>query len=385
MERIVIQGRSVITPQGEVPNAAVVVENGKIQEILQDVPVAGDFTKYEYVDGIISPGFIDVHIHGANGHDTMDGTYEALNAISSYLASTGTTGFLATTVTSKHADLLHAIQAVKKAKERGTEGAAILGMHLEGPYINIAKKGAQNGEFVRKPDPNELQSYIALLGEDFKLITLAPELDEGFQTIALAKNAGAVVSAGHSCCSYETALAAFDAGVTHATHLFNGMEPLHHREPGLVGAVLADPRVSAELIVDNIHVHAGAIRVVMAAKGLEKIILITDCMRAGNLPDGFYDLGGLNVSVKNGIARTESGSLAGSTLRMIDAVKNMVQLCGVPLADAVHLASRNPAQIIGLGDKKGTLEVGKDADIIVFDKDFHMHLAVVEGKVRYER
>lgn len=383
MQTLII-GKRVLLPTEEISNGAVLVENGKIIGVFREIPKGNDYEILDYSNCTLSPGFIDVHVHGANGFDAIDGTYESINGISNFLATTGTTGFLATTLTVSHEEIVNSIMAVKEAKEKGVTGAALLGAHLEGPYVNMEKKGAQNGEYVRNPDPVELQSYIDILGEDFKLITLAPELDENFKTVRLARQAGAVVSAGHSCASYETAIQSFDAGVTHATHLFNGMDPMHHRNPGLVGASLVDKRVSVEMIADLIHLHPGTMRVVLEAKGSNGVTLVTDCMRAGNLPDGQYDLGGLAVSVTDGIARTESGGLAGSTLRMITAVKNITEKCNLPLYLSANLASLNPAKEIGLVEKKGSLEVGKDADITAFDDEFNVMLTMVDGNIVFK-
>ncbi|BBI36351.1 N-acetylglucosamine-6-phosphate deacetylase [Cohnella abietis] len=383
--KTIYKGKQIITPTEVIDGGAIVVVDGKIEAILREAPAESGFQTIELTDGIISPGFIDIHIHGGDGYDVMDGTYESLNGISTYLASTGTTGFLATTVTAEHEDILTAIHAAKECKTRGTEGASLLGVHLEGPFINIKQKGAQNPDCIRTPDHEELMGYIRLLEEDFKLITLAPEMDPDNQIITTARSSGVTVSAGHSCCSYEDAIKAFEAGVSHGTHLFNGMNALHHREPGLVGALLTDSRVSTEVIADGIHLHPATIRLVLAAKGLDKTVLITDCIRAGNLPDGDYASGGLTINVNRGIARTKEGNLAGSTLSMIRAVENVVKLCDVPLDQAVHLASRNPANVIGLGHRKGTIEVGKDADFIAITDDFEVLLTVVEGKVKFTK
>jgi len=358
--------------------------NGKIEAILREVPEEIGIRTI-VADGIICPGLIDLHIHGCNGYDVMDGDYESLSGISTYLASTGTTGFLATTVTAARTDIIKALRAVKECKERGTEGAKLIGVHLEGPFINILQKGAQNPDCIRNPHLGEFMDYIHLLEDDFKLITLAPELDAENHIIRTAKQWGITVSAGHSCCSYEAAINAIDAGVTHGAHLFNAMNALHHREPGLVGALLTDSRVTTEVIADGIHVHPSIIRLVLAAKGMDKTVLVTDCIRAGNLPDGNYNSGGLAIEVSKGIARTKDGNLAGSTLSMIRAVENVVKLCDIPLEQAVHLASRNPANVIGLGSRKGTIEVGMDADITVISEDFDVLLTVVEGKVKFSQ
>lgn len=385
MTRIMLKGKQIITPSEVINGGAIIVADGKIEAILREFPEECEIPTIELADGIFAPGFIDLHLHGCNGYDVMDGAYESLNGMSTYLASTGTTSFLATTVTATHEDIIKAVHATRECKQRGTEGAQLVGVHLEGPFINILQKGAQNPECIRTPDLEELKCYIDLLQEDLKLITMAPELDVDDRMIKLAKKSGITVSVGHSCCTYEAAIKAFDAGVTHGTHLFNGMNALHHREPGLVGALLTDNRVSTEVIADGIHVHPGAIRLVLAAKGPEKTVLVTDCIRAGNLPDGEYTSGGLTIRVENGIARTKQGNLAGSTLSMIRAVENVVKLCNVPLEQAVHLASRNPANVIGLGQRKGTIEVGKDADLIAITENFEVLLSVIEGKVKFSK
>ena len=379
-------GKRILAKDQDIGPGAIVVRDGKIMEVLECVPSSGDFIRYEFAKSIIAPGFIDVHVHGGDGHDVMDGTQDALNGLALHLASTGTTGFLATTVTASDEQLRSVMQTVRDAMAQGTTGAQILGLHLEGPYIHPKRKGAQNGEFIRKPNPDELKHYIEQMGGALRLMTMAPELDANFQTISLAKAYGVTVSAGHSCCSFETADAAFAAGITHATHLFNGMEPLHHRNPGLAGAVLSDDRVTAEVIADGVHLHPGTLRVVLAAKGVRRVALITDCMRAGNLSDGQYDLGGLKVNVSRGIARTDEGNLAGSTLNMIDAVRNTLRWTDVSLRDAVLMASANPARQIGWDRQKGALAVGLDADFVVLNEEnLNVEATVVRGEMVYRR
>lgn len=359
------------------------LDGSQIVQLFHDIPADIDAAVRDFGDAVISPGFIDVHVHGANGCDFLDGSYESFNEVSKFLAATGTTGFLATTLTASPSTITNAIETFLDAKARHVDGAAPLGVHLEGPFINEDKRGAQNRAFIRKPDPEELREYADRLGPYFKLITLAPELDSDFCTIQFAKSRGAVVSAGHTTSDYDTARLAFDAGVRHVTHLFNAMEPLHHRSPGLVAAALTDQRVSVELIADTIHVHPGVLKTALAAKERSKVTLITDCMRAANLTDGMYSLGGLDVIVKDGIARTQEGNLAGSTLRMIDAVRNIVEYCGISLPAAVQMASLNPATELGLGESKGSLDVGKDADITVFTDDFSVIETYVAGEQVY--
>lgn len=324
----------------------------------------------------ISPGFIDIHIHGSGGSDTMDGKVEALRNISNTILLQGTTGFLPTTMTMDMASIRHALGTIKKAMgvlEWG--GAKILGAHMEGPFINKKFKGAQREEYIIKPNYEFVKEYIDII----KIITMAPEVEGSKAFIeSVKKNSEAVLSIGHSDATYEEAMEAIEAGISHSTHLFNAMAPLHHRNPGVVGAIF-NSNITCELIADKIHVHPELFKLILKVKGKDRLVLITDAMRAGCMKEGKYELGGQQVSVKEGKAQLEDGSLAGSILTLNQAVKNFVEVTRAPLYEVINLVSLNPAKVIGIEEKKGSIELGKDADIIVFNENIEIEMVFIEG------
>lgn len=324
----------------------------------------------------VSPGFIDLHVHGSEGSDTMDGEVDALTVISRAVAKNGVTSFLPTTMTMSKKEIYKALDAVKEAMMKVQEGAQILGAHMEGPFINEKCKGAQGAEHILEPDYDFIKGYENVI----KIITLAPEKDKDFDFIRMVKqNTDIKLSMGHSNASFEEAVEAVERGVSRATHLFNAMSPMNHRKPGVVGAALST-KINCELIADKIHIHPGIFSLVVNTKGKEKVVLITDCMRAGGLGEGVSDLGGQKVIVKNNTATLEDGTLAGSILTLNKAVKNILENTSLTLAEAVALASLNPARDIGLEDKKGSLSKGKDADIVIFNEEFDVRQTIVLGR-----
>ncbi len=351
------------------------------QEIV-DIVGVDKFTQKDDIEVIdvegkyISPGFIDIHIHGSGGKDTMDGNLDAIREISKNIAKKGVTSFLPTTMTMSKDRIYQALDVVRQAITMKITGAKVLGAHMEGPFINIEKKGAQNAKYIEEPNYEMIKDYLDII----RIITLAPEVDQDHQFIKkMQDHPEVVLSIGHSTASYKEAMSAIDAGVRHATHTFNAMTGLHHRNPGIVGAIFGSD-ISCELIADKIHVHPGIFPILTNIKGTDKLTLITDSMRAGCMKEGNYDLGGQKVIVKDGSARLEDGTLAGSVLTLNKAVKNIFENTELDLSTAVSLASLNPAEIIGVADSKGSLEPGKDADIIVFNNDFEVALTIVEGE-----
>lgn len=334
----------------------------------------------EIIEGaglFISPGFMDIHIHGAGGSDTMDGTQEALENISNTVLKSGVTRFLATTMTMPSDQIKTALNAVRERikNQESQKTAKILGIHLEGPFINVAKKGAQNGQYVVPPNFELIKPYLDLI----KIITIAPENDAHFKFIEKMKAYPNVkLSIGHTNSNFETAISAFENGVTHITHCFNAMPPLHHREPGVIGAMLSEP-FTAELIADEIHVHKGLFKGLSKCVDKDKLVLITDSMRAGGLEEGNYDLGGQNVIVKEGACRLEDGTLAGSVLTMNMAVRNFARNTDLPLNEVINLVSLNPAKVIGMDKDYGSLSIGKVADINIFDAHFNIIRTFVDG------
>ena len=332
------------------------------------------------MDRYVSPGFIDIHIHGSGGYDTMDATTKALKVISSTIATNGVTAYLPTTMTMDRASIYNALNAVREAMSLEIKGARILGVHMEGPFINEKYKGAQRADNIIKPDYSIIKDYLDII----KLITLAPEKDENHSFIKKVKgNSKITLSIGHSDASYEEAIKAIEDGITHATHTFNAMTPLNHRKPGIVGAIFTSD-ITCELIADTIHVHPAIFNILLNTKRKDKLVLITDSMRAGCMKSGTYDLGGQEVMVKNGAAKLQDGTLAGSVLTLNKAVKNMLKHCDLEIYEAVAMATLIPAKVINMDYKKGSLEVGKDADIIIFDKEIDIFTTIVEGNIVFE-
>lgn len=359
----------------------IAFEDGKIVAIgkLDDVEPIFD------TDGVVLPGFIDEHIHGAGGADAMDGTEQALQTISEYVAKEGTTGFLATTMTQSPENIGKALKNVKTVREKGEyKGAEILGVHLEGPFISPKHVGAQPLEYVAKPAPETFDKYNEISGGNIKVVTLAPEVEGGLDLVKHLAKIGVVASIGHTGAKFSDVEAAVAAGATNVTHTYNAQTPLHHREAGVVGAAMLIDELNCEMICDTIHVSVPAIKIFVKNKPHDKFTLITDAMRAKGMPDGLSELGGQQVFVKNGEARLSDGTLAGSVLKMNVAVKNLVEKVGVSFTDAVDFASANPAKNLGLYDERGSIEVGKRADFAVMDKDYNILCTVIGGKVVYK-
>ena len=320
-------------------------ENGKITEIGK---ISGEGEDLE--GNLLIAGLIDIHTHGAMGVDTLDG--ENIEKISEYLAQNGVTSYLPTTMTVSMDDIRKVTDIIPE-----TAGAKILGYHLEGPYISKNKKGAQNEKYIKAPDLEEFKSL-----KNIKMVTLAPELLGSMEFI---KNCGAVVSLGHTDCDYETAVKAIDTGALCLTHTFNAMPPLNHRSPGPIGAAI-DKNIYVQVISDGLHLHKSIIKMLYKTFGADRMILISDSMRAMGLSDGEYEFGGQPIDVKGGVARTKSGALAGSTTNLLGCVKKAIEF-GIPEADAFKMASETPAKLLGL--KKGKIEVGYDAEFALLDKN----------------
>lgn len=335
---------------------------------------------------VLAPGYCDIHTHGYGGHDTMDGEDGALG-MSSGLVKHGCTSFLPTTVSAPVAPSAFAVQGVKKAMQRQTAqkpcGAAILGCHMEGPFINDAKRGAQDPNGILVPSIDTYKDIVGDAGKIVRLMTVAPEV-AGAEALCRYILPNVRIAVGHTIASAEQTEDAASWGCTQITHMFNGMNALHHREPGVPGAALADERYSVQLIADLIHLHRLAIKLCYNAKGYERCILITDAMSATCMGDGRYKLGALDVIVKNGEARLPEGNLAGSTLTMDRAVKNVIETVHIPAELALQMASRIPAQSIGETDR-GIIEVGKRADLILLDGDWSVVRTMVDGQTVYEK
>lgn len=336
-------------------------------------------------NAVVLPGFIDEHIHGAGGSDAMDGNTKDLAIIAETVAKEGTTSFLATTMTQSKENILKAMRAVKEYREAaGEQGARIAGVHLEGPFIAAAHKGAQPLEYVAAPDAKTFDEYNAACGNAIKIITLAPETDGALDFIRHIVAQGTVVSIGHTGAKYAEVKAAMEAGATNVTHTYNAQSPLHHREIGVVGSALLLEDLYCELICDTIHVSVPAMQLLVKNKRSDKLALITDAMRAKGLADGVSELGGQTVYVKGGEARLADGTLAGSVLRMNRALQNMVEKVGVPLTQAVDYCTINPARTLKMENEAGSIAEGKRADFAVLNDKFDVLYTVRDGKIIYK-
>lgn len=332
--------------------------------------------------GYISPGLIDIHIHGYLGKDVCDGEEESIRTISGGLIKNGVTAYLPTTMTVDMAVIKKALDVCRRLKDvsKSWQGSEILGCHAEGPFISESKKGAQDAKYILKPDADFIKEYADII----KIVTLAPETDENdFSAIReICRDTDVVVSMGHTSADYDTAMASVNAGVSHVTHLFNAMTPLAHRAPGVVTAAL-NSDISVELIVDTFHVLSCFYDILWKLKG-RKLCFITDCLPAGGLPYGEYTLGGNKIIYNDIVCRLEDGTVAGSVLPLNHGVRNVYENSNIPLYECVNCASLNPAMAIGVADRKGSLDVGKDADIVIFDCDFEVKKTIIRGEIKYE-
>lgn len=385
-ETIILTG-NVVTPSKLIKDGSVIVEKGKIASVKnRKYNTAGtDAEIIDAGDGFIVPGFIDLHVHGGGGFDVMDGSCGAVKEIAKVHCRHGTTAFLATTMTMSKDKILKSLEAVSEAFIKGTGTAEVLGVHLEGPYINPLKKGAQKEEDIRNASIEELIEFNEASGNLIRIVSLAPEMPGAIELIKWLGRHDIIASVAHSDATYTQMLEGIEAGLTHVTHIFNAMRGFDHREPGVAGAALFAPGLTVEMIADGIHLHPLAMKLVTTVKDKEKIILITDAMRAAGKADGTYNLGGQEVFVSQGNARLKDGTLAGSVLTLDSAVRNMIKVAGISLEEAIGMVTINPAVCLGIEDSKGSLEPGRDADIVILDEKLEVNATIIKGKVVYKR
>lgn len=374
---MLFKNAEVMNRDFELEKADIAVEGGIIASAELGLSALGEVVNLEGYTLI--PGLVDIHIHGCAGFDACDATAEAITAMAAQLAKQGVTSFCPATMTVSSEEIEKTLMNIKSCMENPPEGAKILGVNMEGPYISMNKKGGQKGDFVKNPDWKQFKRFYDLSGGIIKLVDIAPECEGADEFIENASKL-CTVSIAHTDANYEQAKAAFDKGVTHVTHLFNAMPGFNHREPGVVGAVFDDERVRAELICDGFHLHPAVLRTAFRILGEDRVIIVSDSMRAAGLADGTYGLGGQTVFVQNGQARLADGTIAGSTTNLLQEVRNLVGF-GVPFRQVIKAATLNPAKAIGEDGKIGSLDVGKAADFIVLDKELKLKMVVIQGMI----
>ncbi len=387
-----ITNGKIITPYRIIDGGTVLVAGETIAAVSDRDLDAPGATVIDARGNYVSPGFIDIHVHGGGGHDFMDGTAEAFLAIAEMHARFGTTTMLPTTLTSTKADLLHTLDIYGEAHAQNTRGAQFAGMHLEGPYFAMSQRGAQDPRYIRNPDPAEYEELLAY-SSSIKRWSAAPELEGAIDFARYARGKGVLVSLAHTDAVYEEALLGFENGYTLATHLYSGMAGVTRknarRYAGAVEAAFLIDDMDVELIADGIHLPTPLLQLVYKIKGPAKTALITDAMRAAGMPPGDSMLGhyrdGLKVIVEEGVAKLpDRSAFAGSVATADRLVRTMVRQAGIPLADTIQMITATPANILGIGDSKGSLTAGKDADIVIFDEDIQIQKTIIKGKIIYE-
>lgn len=387
MTATAIYANVILTPHEELRDSVILVEDGKITGLgpRDEVRVPAEAAHYAAGDKIVVPGFVDIHIHGAGGHDVMEANARALDRITSTVARYGTTSILATTVTAPIEETCHSLQGIaryirhhEKLGDITRPSAEILGIHLEGPFISKARRGVHPPDAIARPSAEDLAKFRKAADGLIRILTIAPELPGALELIAHAVAEGLVVAVGHTDADYDETRAAFSAGARHAVHFYNAMRPFTHRDPGVIGAVLTEPEMTAEVIADGVHVAGPAIQVLIGTKGFHTVLLASDGTSATGMPNGNYRLGTMEVTVKGGVSRNAEGKLAGSTLTLDRALRYVVEL-GVPLIEAVRMATVLPARRIGLAGKKGIIAIGGDADLVVLTQDLRVEGVMTRG------
>ena len=384
---LLIQNATIYAENTILQNGYILIENSRISEIgpMENCPLHADKILTLQEGQLVLPGFIDIHIHGAGGADAMDGKEEALRIMVEELPKEGTTSFLATTMTQDPATITKALQTIKSFRKNGNLAgeSELLGIHLEGPFISPSKAGAQPIDHIIAPQLDLFTEWNEASGNAIKLVTLAPEQPGAKEVIEYLRNSNILCSIGHTNASYQQATEAIKLGASHATHLFNQMTGLHHRDVGAAGAALLNDQVYMEIIADGIHVSPEMIKLALRVKGVDKTILITDAMRAKGMAEGRYELGGQEVIVKGKEARLNDGTLAGSILKMNDAIKKVCQFTDCTLQQAIQMASVNPAKQLNIFERKGSIAIGKDADLVIMNSNLDVFTTICRGIIAY--
>jgi N-acetylglucosamine-6-phosphate deacetylase len=377
-----LTGARVLTPDEEIEGGTVVIEDGRILEVGEGLRPPPQATVTELPDTTLVPGFIDIHVHGGGGFSLATRNPEEVRSYARWVIAKGVTSFLASVVADTPGEDEAYLRAAAQAAGPVSDGAELLGIHLEGPFVNAARRGALPESWLHAPDVDLFRRLTDAAGGHLRMLTLAPELAGARILLAEAAAAGCVVALGHSDASYEVAREAIAAGARHLTHAFNGMRPFHHREPGLLGAALESHAVTAELIADGVHVHPAAARLLLAAKGVANVALVTDGVAPVGLSEGTFHIGGREARLSQGRVTLADGTIAGSAATMDVLVRNVVEWGLVPLTEAVRMASTVPARIVGLEGRKGRIAPGYDADLVVLDNGLEVAMTCVRGRIR---
>ena len=382
-----INAGQIFTPTVVLQDSCVVVNDaGRIEFVGPRAKAPADTAQTIQADDLLlSPGFVDIHVHGGDGIGFGIGDqWEAdLEKYSNWVIKSGVTDFLCTLSAPSHKELCEMMETYVSFLEKGTPGAKAVGIHLEGPYLNPERKGAFNPAWLRTPSVAEARDFLRIGGKWLKQMTMAPELPNAVEVAAEFRKAGVTVALGHSNTDYDTARAALMGDFTHVTHTYNAQTGLNHRAPGVVGAVLTSEEITGELIADGIHVDAGAMRVLLRALGTQRVVLITDAIPGAGLPDGVYSSIGQTITVKDGRATLENGTLAGSSAVLNQCVRNAHVLANASVKDAIRMATLNPAEVIHMQDELGVIATGRKADMILMDADFNVRMSMADGKVLY--
>ncbi len=379
---LLLTNAELVIPAARIPRGWLLAREGKIAALgWGDAPENIDAEMHDAGGKTVLPGFIDIHVHGGAGSEAMDATRDALETMAHFYAQHGVTAFLATTWTDARANVQAALECIAAATGRQPDGATMLGAHIEGPYLNPARCGAQSTTYIRRAERDEALAFLDT--GCVKLMALAPEYTENHWLIRECVRRGITVSAAHTAATYEQMRAAVEMGLRQTTHTGNAMTGLHHREPGTLGAALTFPEIRAELIADNIHIHPAVMQIIYRCKGADGLILISDAIRGAGMPDGEYSIDERTVTIKDGTVKLPDGTLAGSTLTMERALRNLIAATGETLENLWQTSSLNAARAIGVSAQKGSLEAGKDADFVLVDDSINVLLTVAEGRIVY--
>jgi len=384
VDRLALVNARLITADA-VAEGSLLVEEGRIAAVGRDLKVPAGAEVVNLGGRYLAPGFIELHTHGGGDHSLLTEDPTEVEAYARWVTSWGVTSFLVGVAGGEHERTLRALQRSAAFFERPSAGAQALGYFLEGPFLNPRRKGAFLEAWLRPPDVDQFRQYVEATGGRLRLITLAPELPGADALIAAALQAGAVPSMGHSDATYEEAVHSFEVGVRHVTHCFNGMRPLAHRDPGCLGAALTTPSVTCELILDGSHVHPAAAALLVRAKGVDGTVLITDAIPPAGTGRETVEWEGMRAKVVGKAAVRDDGTLTGSLATMEDLVRNAVAWLPVTLPEAVRMVTRNPARVLGLEERKGSLSPGADADLVVLDGELRVAMTLVRGQVAYRR